>query len=74
MKVFTNDQIREIDRITLESEGVTSLQLIERVAEGVAAEVVSHLKANSRIAIFAGPGNNGADALEAARIDRKSVV
>lgn len=68
MKVFTNDQIREIDRITLESEGVTSLQLIERVAEGVAAEVVSHLKANSRIAIFAGPGNNGADALEAARM------
>jgi len=66
MKIFTAEQIREIDRKTVEYEGVTSLQLIERVAEGVVVEVVSRLKANSRIAIFAGPGNNGADALAAA--------
>ncbi|MDE6228850.1 MAG: NAD(P)H-hydrate dehydratase [Muribaculaceae bacterium] len=66
MKIFSSDQIREIDRKTIETEGVTSLQLIERVAEGVAVEVVSRLKANSRIAIFAGSGNNGADALMAA--------
>lgn len=66
MKIFTADQIREIDRKTIENDGITSLQLIERVAEGVAVEVVSRLKANSRISIFAGPGNNGADALAAA--------
>lgn len=63
MKIFNGDQIREIDRKTIENEGVSSLQLIERVAEGVAVEVVSRVKANSRIAIFAGSGNNGADAL-----------
>ncbi|MCM1309895.1 MAG: NAD(P)H-hydrate dehydratase [Bacteroides sp.] len=63
MKIFTADQIRELDRKTIENEGVTSLQLIERTAEGVVVEVVSRIKANSRIAIFAGPGNNGADAL-----------
>ncbi len=68
MKVFTTDQIREIDRKTIETEGITSLQLIERVAEGVAEEVVGRLHANSRIALFAGPGNNGADALAAARM------
>ncbi len=68
MKVFTAEQIREIDRKTIENEGVSALQLIERVAEGVAVEVVSRLKANSRIAVFAGPGNNGADAIEAARM------
>ncbi|MDE6535402.1 MAG: NAD(P)H-hydrate dehydratase [Muribaculaceae bacterium] len=68
MKIFTTDQINKIDRATIEHEGVTSLQLIERVAEGVAAEVVSLLNAQSRIAIFAGPGNNGADALATARI------
>lgn len=63
MKIFTADQIREIDRKTIENEGVSSLQLIERTAEGVVVEVVSRMKANSRIAIFAGSGNNGADAL-----------
>ncbi|MDE6428821.1 MAG: NAD(P)H-hydrate epimerase, partial [Muribaculaceae bacterium] len=68
MKIFTTDQIKKIDRATVENEGITSLQLIERVAESVAAEVVSLLSAQSRIAIFAGPGNNGADALATARI------
>lgn len=68
MKVFTTGQIKEIDRKTIENEGVSSLQLIERVAEGVAVEVVSRLRANSRIAVFAGPGNNGADALAASRL------
>ncbi|MDE7335067.1 MAG: NAD(P)H-hydrate dehydratase [Muribaculaceae bacterium] len=66
MKIFSSDQVREIDRKTIENEGVSTLQLIERVAEGVAVEVVGRLKANSRIAIFAGSGNNGADALMAA--------
>ncbi len=68
MKIFTTDQIKKIDRATIENEGVTSLQLIERVAEGVTCEVVSMLTASSRIAIFAGPGNNGADALASARM------
>ncbi len=68
MKVFTADQIREIDRQTIQNEGVSALQLIERVAEGVAVEVVSRLKANSKIAVFAGSGNNGADAIAAARM------
>ena len=68
MKIFTTEQIREIDRVTIEKEGVSSLQLIERVAEGVTAEVISRLCANMRIAVFAGPGNNGADALAVARM------
>ena len=68
MKIFTTDQIKKIERATFENEGVTSLQIIDRVAEEVAAEVVSLLSSQSRIAVFAGPGNNGADALAAARM------
>ncbi|MDE7388009.1 MAG: bifunctional ADP-dependent NAD(P)H-hydrate dehydratase/NAD(P)H-hydrate epimerase, partial [Muribaculaceae bacterium] len=68
MKIFTTEQLRELDRATIETEGITSLQLIERMAEGVTAEVISLLRANMRVIVFAGPGNNGADALAVARM------
>lgn len=68
MKIFTTKEIREIDRYTIEHEGVSSIELIEQVARGVVCEIVSRWRPNKRIAIFAGPGNNGADALAVARM------
>lgn len=68
MKIFNTDQIRAIDRYTIDVEGVNALELIERVAEGVTCEIISRWRPNKRIAIFAGPGNNGADALAVARM------
>jgi len=47
---------------------VPSLELIERVAEGVADEISSRWRSNKPTMVFAGPGNNGADALGAARL------
>ncbi len=68
MKIFTTDQIRDIDLKTIENEGITSLQLIERVAESVTCEIISRWRSSKKIAIFAGPGNNGADALTVGRM------
>ena len=68
MKIFRNDQIRAIDRYTIENEGVSALELIERVAEAATCEIISRWRPNKRIASFAGPGNNGADALAIARM------
>lgn len=68
MKLFTNEEIRAIDRYTIEVEGVSSLDLIERVAEGVADEICARWRPSKPTVIFAGPGNNGADALAAARL------
>ncbi len=68
MKLFTTEEIRAIDRRTIEQEGVPSLELIERVAEGVADEISSRWRSNKPTMVFAGPGNNGADALGAARL------
>ncbi|MBD5214211.1 MAG: NAD(P)H-hydrate dehydratase [Bacteroidales bacterium] len=68
MKLFTTQQIRDIDRYTIESEGVSAIELIERIAEGVAFEIESRWHPGKPIVIFAGPGYNGADALATARL------
>jgi len=68
MKLFTTDEIRAIDRLTIEQEGVTPIELIERVAEGVSDEISTRWRSNKPTIVFAGPGNNGADALASARL------
>ena len=68
MKIFDNTTIKAIDRATIEIDGVTSLELVERAAEAIACEIISRWRANKKVSIFAGPGNNGADALAVARL------
>lgn len=68
MKLFTNEEIRAIERYTIEQEGVSLAELIERVAEGVTDEICSRWRSDKPTIIFAGPGNNGADALATARL------
>lgn len=62
MKIFTTENIRNIDRITIQ-EGVSSMELIHRVAEGVVREITSRFSPKRPVTVFAGSGNNGADAL-----------
>lgn len=68
MKLFTTEEIRAIDRATIEREEVSPLELIERVGEGVASEIATRWRPNKPTIVFAGPGNNGADALAASRL------
>ena len=56
MKIFTTEDIRAIDRATIETEGVTARDLIERVADSVVSEIVSRWRPNKRTMVFAGPG------------------
>lgn len=67
MKIFTNQDIRAIDRRTIETEGISAKELIDRVAQGVCNEIVSRWNPTKRTVVFAGPGNNGADALATAK-------
>lgn len=68
MKIFTNQQIRGIEQYTIEHDGVTVYDLIERAATAIACEIMSRWRPNRPILVFAGQGNNGADALSTARI------
>ncbi|MDE6192318.1 MAG: NAD(P)H-hydrate dehydratase [Muribaculum sp.] len=68
MKIFTNEQIRAIEQYTIEKEGVASTELIERAASAMTAEITSRWRQDKKVWVFAGHGNNGADALVVARM------
>ena len=68
MKLFTCKQIAEIDQMTMNLEPISSLDLMERASGQVAEWVIHHTEIERDIYIFAGPGNNGGDALAVARL------
>lgn len=68
MKIFSTENIRNIDRYTIDVEGVSPQELIHRVAEGVVSEILSRWSPSKPTMVFAGSGNNGADALIVAKL------
>lgn len=68
MKIFTTEGIRRIDEATIERESIKMLDLMERAASAVVYQIISRWHPSKRIVIFAGPGNNGGDALAVARL------
>jgi len=68
MKIFESSQVRDIDAYTIEHEPVPSIDLMERAAVRLAGWHVRHFHTNRKVVIFAGPGNNGGDALALARL------
>lgn len=68
MKIFASEVIKEIEKATCEAQGINSLDLMERAASGICCEIESRFPPTQRIVIFAGPGNNGGDALAVARM------
>lgn len=74
MKIFTASQIRELDRYTIENEPISSIDLMERVATLLTGEIVRYCDGNSPVVAFAGPGNNGGDALAVVRMLRAEGI
>lgn len=68
MKIFTSKDIHEIDSATCEAQQISSIDLMERAASMVSCELVSRFLPGQRFVVMAGPGNNGGDALAAARM------
>lgn len=68
IKIPSVSQIRELDALTIQDENISSLDLMERAAGAVANAIMQHWPANVPVVVFAGPGNNGGDALAVARI------
>ena len=68
IKIPSAQQIRELDALTIAEEPVSSIDLMERAARAVAAEVMLRWDATVPVFVFAGSGNNGGDALAVARM------
>lgn len=68
MKIFTSAQIRELDQYTIEHEPIESIDLMERAAKAITRAIAERWTSDTPVVVFAGPGNNGGDALAVARM------
>ena len=68
MKIFTGSQLKELDKYTIANEPIESINLMERAAVGICDVIRQRFDKKRRIIVFAGPGNNGGDALAVARL------
>ncbi len=68
MKIFTSAQIRDLDKYTVDHEPIESINLMERAAGAITRAIANEWTNTHPIVVFAGPGNNGGDALAVARM------
>ena len=69
MKIFPTSGIRQLDAYTIEHEPIASIDLMERAARALADAIMEQWPdTETPFTVFAGPGNNGGDALAVARL------
>jgi ADP-dependent NAD(P)H-hydrate dehydratase / NAD(P)H-hydrate epimerase len=76
MIVVTAEQMREMDRLTIQKYGTPSLTLMERAGAGVVKAVLEHFAeaASKGVLIVAGKGNNGGDGFVIGRLLRQQRI
>src|SRR5215813_907929 len=76
MFVVTAEQMREMDRLTIEKYGVPSLALMEQAGEGITRAILERFSRLARrgVLIVAGKGNNGGDGFVVARLLKKRRI
>lgn len=68
MKIISSTQLKELDKYTIANEPIASIDLMERAAREVTRAITRRWDSSFHIVVFAGPGNNGGDALAVARM------
>lgn len=68
--IVTHNYIRESERVTMETEPISSTDLMERAAATVTDRLMKDVRIGEveQILVFCGPGNNGGDGLVIARL------
>ena len=68
MKIFNSAQTHELDKYTIEQEQIKSVDLMERAARALVGAITERWDKDVPVVVFAGPGNNGGDALAVSRL------
>ena len=68
IKIFETSKLKSLDQYTVDNEPISSIDLVERAAVTFANEFKRNFSKQRRVIVFAGQGNNGADALAVARL------
>jgi NAD(P)H-hydrate epimerase len=68
MKILSSIQLKELDQYTIDNEPIESIDLMERAAEQLVSAIIRRWDTSFVVKVFAGPGNNGGDALAVARL------
>lgn len=68
--IVNNNYIRESERVTMETEPISSIDLMERAAATVTDQLLKDVRIGDveQVLVFCGPGNNGGDGLVIARL------
>lgn len=67
MKIVSAAEMRELDRITTDKDGVPSLTLMENAGTAAAEFILEQYPHCNEVCIFCGKGNNGGDGFVVAR-------
>ena len=68
MKIFPTASIKQLDANTIENEPISSIDLMERASHALAEAIEERWEPDTPFTVFAGPGNNGGDALALSRL------
>lgn len=68
MKILSANQIREADRLTIEKEPISSIDLMERAAKCVVERLEIMFDFETPLVVLCGKGNNGGDGLAIGRM------
>ena len=63
IKIFATEKVKEIDKSTVEYQHIEPIDLVEEAVTAFVNEFRSQYTKARPVIVFAGQGNNGADAL-----------
>lgn len=74
LQLYRAEQVRELDRITIQEKGIPGFTLMRRAARAAFDRLLAQWPAPDKITIFCGAGNNGGDGYVMASLARQCGV